>query len=54
MMSTSRLTGVADAARPSVVSSSVVGISDTSNQSWPRPETVSETPSTVIEPFSTT
>src|SRR5262249_43945154 len=30
------------------------GINDTSNQSWPRPETVRDTPSTVIDPFSTT
>ena len=32
----------------------VVRINDTSNQSWPRPETVRDMPSTVIEPFSTT
>ena len=54
MTSTSRFTGVPGSACPSVVSSRVVGINDTSNQSSPRPETVSEIPSTVIEPFSTT
>ena len=35
---------------PSVVKARVVGISDTSNQSAPSPETVSEMPSTVIDP----
>ncbi len=57
MMSTSRFTCVPTGARPSVVSSRVVGISETSNQSrgWaPSPETVREIPSTVIDPFSTT
>src|SRR6476659_4013556 len=54
MMSTSRLTRVPTSALPSVVRSNVVGINDTSNQSWPRSETVRDTPSTVIEPFSTT
>ena len=48
MMSTSRLTRVPTSALPSVVRSNVVGINDTSNQSWPRPETVRDTPSTVI------
>ena len=37
MMSTSRLTRVPTSALPRVVRSSVVGINDTSNQSWPRP-----------------
>ena len=32
----------------------VVGISETSNQSRSSADTVSDTPSTVIEPFSTT
>ena len=54
MTSTSRFTGAPTSARPRVVRSSVVGISETSNQSGPRPDTVRETPSTVIEPFSTT
>src|SRR4029079_1920335 len=54
MMSTSRLTRVPTSALPSVVRSNVVGINDTSNQSWPRPETVRDTPPTVIDPFSTT
>ena len=54
MTSTSRLTGRARACGPSVVSSRVVGMRLTVNQSWPTSTTVSETPSTVIEPFSTT
>jgi hypothetical protein len=37
-----------------VVRSSVSGISDTSNQSSPIALTVSDTPSTAIDPFSTT
>src|SRR3954468_12866817 len=53
-MSTSRLTGSPFAAAPSVVRSSVSGISDTENQSPSTAATVSETPSTAIEPFSTT
>src|SRR5690606_14067081 len=53
-MSTSRLTSSPTARRPSVVSRNVVGINPTSNQSSPIPVTVRETPSTAIEPFSTT
>src|SRR5690606_38940102 len=56
--STSRLTRVPGSAVPRVVSERVVGMSEISNHSCPRspprPDTVSETPSTVIEPFSTT
>ena len=52
--STSRLTGRPGAAVPSVVRSSVSGISDTENESSSIADTVSETPSTAIEPFSTT
>jgi hypothetical protein len=52
--STSRLTRVPAAAQPSVVRSSVSGISDTSNVSSSIRAMVSETPSTAIEPFSTT
>jgi hypothetical protein len=52
--STSRLTVRPGAAAPSVVRSSVSGISDTSNPSSSTAETVSDTPSTAIEPFSTT
>ena len=52
--STSRLTGVPAAAAPRVVRSSVSGISDTENVSAVTRATVSETPSTAIEPFSTT
>ena len=52
--STSRLTGRPGAAAPSVVRSSVSGISATENQSSPISATVSETPSTAIDPFSTT
>ena len=52
--STSRLTGAPGAAAPSVVRSSVSGISETENQSSPTPTTVSDTPLTAIEPFSTT
>ena len=42
------------AAAPSVVRSSVSGISETVNQSSPTSTTVSETPLTAIEPFATT
>ena len=52
--STSRLTALPGAAAPSVVRSSVSGMSETENQSSPTATTVSETPSTAIEPFSTT
>ena len=52
--STSRLTVRPGAAAPSVVRSSVSGISDTSNAWSSTPETVSDTPSTAIEPFWTT
>ena len=52
--STSRLTGVPGAAAPSVVRSSVSGISETENASSVTSTTVSETPLTAIEPFSTT
>src|SRR5207244_4297601 len=52
--STSRLTGSPGALAPSVVARSVSGISPTSNQSEPTPVTVSDTPSTAIEPFSAT
>ena len=52
--STSRLTALPGAAAPSVVRSSVSGISETENQSSPTATTVSETPLTAIEPFSTT
>ena len=52
--STSRLTGSPGPLAPSVVSARVVGIRLISNQSSPTALTVSETPSTVIEPFSTT
>ena len=53
-MSTSRLTGVPGAAAPRLVRSSVSGISETSKEASSMRATVSETPSTVIEPFSTT
>src|SRR5262249_49768249 len=52
--STSRLTGSPTALRPSVVSLRVVGIRPTEKLSAPTAATVSETPSTAIEPFSTT
>ena len=52
--STSRLTGAPGSAAPSVVRASVSGISDTENQSSPTPTTVSDTPLTAIDPFSTT
>ena len=52
--STSRLTGRPGSAVPSVVRSSVSGMSDTENETSSIAETVSDTPSTVIEPFSTT
>ncbi len=51
--STSRLTSSPGSAAPSVVTSSVCGISATSNASPRRAAIVSETPSTAIEPFST-
>ena len=53
-MSTSRLTGVPGAAVPRLVRSSVSGMSETSKEASSMRATVSETPSTVIEPFSTT
>src|SRR5215210_7867142 len=52
--STSRLTGVPGAAAPRLVRSRVSGISDTENVSAVTLATVRETPSTAIEPFSTT
>ena len=52
--STSRLTGVPVVASPSSVRSSVSGISETCSQSSPTADTVSDTPSTAIEPFSIT
>src|SRR3712207_5408635 len=52
--STSRLTVAPGAAAPSVVRSSVSGMSETSNASSSSALTVSEMPSTAIEPFSTT
>ena len=52
--STSRFTGRPGSAVPSVVRSSVSGIRDTENESASIAETVSDTPSTAIEPFSTT
>ena len=52
--STSRLTGAPGPAAPSVVRSSVSGMSETENQSGPTSTTVSETPFTAIEPFCTT
>jgi hypothetical protein len=48
------LTGVPGAAAPSVVRSSVSGISETEKASSVTSTTVSETPLTAIEPFSTT
>ena len=51
--STSRLTGCPGAAAPRIVRSSVSGMSETLNQSSPKAATVSDTPSTAIEPFST-
>src|SRR4051794_19587015 len=53
-MSTSRLTGSPSAAAPRVVRSSVSGISETVKPLASTSTTVSETPSTAIEPFSTT
>src|SRR3954464_8444504 len=53
-MSTSRLTGVPGSALPRLVRCSVSGMSDTSKEPSSIRATVSETPSTVIEPFSTT
>ena len=52
--STSRLTVSPTARDPSVVCASVVGISATENVAPSVPATVSDTPSTVIDPFSTT
>jgi hypothetical protein len=52
--STSRFTTRPGAARPSVVRSSVSGMSETLNPLPSTAATVSETPSTAIEPFSTT
>jgi hypothetical protein len=52
--STSRLTRSPTDAEPSVVSSRVVGMSETVKESPSTPTTVRLTPSTVIEPFSTT
>ena len=51
--STSRFTGRPGARSRSVVASSVCGTSATANASSSSSATVSETPSTVIEPFST-
>ena len=51
--STSRLTGRPGSAVPSVVRSSVSGMRDTANDSSSTADTVKETPSTAIEPFST-
>ena len=53
-MSTSRFTGVPGVAAPRFVRSSVSGMSDTANVVSATSATVSETPSTAIEPFSTT
>ena len=50
--STSRFTGSPGCFAPSVVARSVSGIRPTSNQSAPTALTVSDTPSTAIEPFS--
>src|SRR6185295_15270938 len=52
--STSRFTVRPGAAAPSVVRSSVSGMRETSNARSSTPETVRDTPSTAIEPFSTT
>src|SRR6185437_9221124 len=52
--STSRLTGSPTPLAPSVVSFSVVGMSPTPNDSSVTCVTVRDTPSTVIDPFSTT
>src|SRR3954453_21765868 len=52
--STSRFTGRPTSAVPSVVRSSVSGMRETENESWSIADTVSDTPSTAIEPFSTT
>ena len=52
--STSRLTGCPGAAAPRFVRSRVSGISDTENATSVTEATVSEMPSTAIEPFSTT
>src|SRR5262249_39419960 len=51
--STSRLTSSPGSRPPSVVTSSVCGMSATSNVPSRRPAIVNETPSTAIEPFST-
>ena len=52
--STSRFTGRPGAAAPSVVCLSVSGMSDTSKPSSSTLETVRDTPSTAIDPLSTT
>ena len=52
--STSRLTVSPGARTPSVVCAKVVGINATVKASGATSTTVSETPSTAIEPFSTT
>ena len=52
--STSRLTDRPGAAAPRLVRSSVSGISETEKPSPSTSATVSDTPSTAIEPFSTT
>ena len=52
--STSRFTGSPTSFEPSTVTLDVVGISPTLNDSSSTAITVSDTPSTVIEPFSTT
>ncbi len=51
--STSRLTESPGSSEPSVVASSVCGMSATAKPSSSRAATVSEVPSTAIEPFST-
>src|SRR6476661_1118212 len=54
MTSTSRLTTSPTPLCPNVVRSSVVGMRETPKESSPTWATVSDTPSTVMEPFSTT
>ena len=53
-MSVSMFTRSPTALRPRVVTLSVSGISETSNQVSPTALTVSETPSTAIDPLLTT
>src|SRR5689334_8081995 len=53
-MSTSRLTGSPSLADPSVVRSRVSGMSETEKLPSSTSTTVSDTPSTAIDPFSTT